>query len=291
MRKIKANPAALMTFSFLFSGNILFNLYYSSGNPIACYIISSVFLLSFAFAFAVIFRQSKNKCGKILKKVVYYILSVAAAGFLSFSVYTYTASLGSFADYYGEMHVVLFSAVSVLAAGFCGAKKDRNSVIGFACMTVFLMIVWTFAGMLGFFYTKNIVPVKMLNFNLSVGNVMEIMKTTVILSADIIFLLAVSEKCGNVSKENNIKSNVVYGVMLYIVLCGINLLKNVLMFGEEFLSGLENPDLAAIRLVPMFELPEISVIVNTLAVTLRALVYIRVFYETFFEKNQRCDVM
>ena len=92
------------------------------------------------------------------------------------------------------------------------------------------------------------------SLNITSDNIVEIIKAVLFTVADIVLVFFAVEN-GDGSKNENKAVGMMKGVISFVLLCGINVGKNVFMFGSDFLSGLENPDLAAIRLIPMFELP------------------------------------
>ena len=273
MRRITVSPVSVLTFSFLFSGNILFGLYYSSENPVVCYIFASLFLVIFTFIVAKWFCNRKN----ISQRPYAVFVSVTAGMFALFpaayTLFVYAKSLGTFADYYSSAFVTVFAVLVVIISGICAAKKGEMAVYGYARMTVLLMLVWILAGLFGFVHTKNIVVTKSPFTNILMADWSEIIKNILLISLDMVFLLVIFTDNQEGDEKNKIPVRMLYGVLSYVFVSGINMFKNLFMFGTDFLTQLDNPDLAAIRLIPMFELPEISVIVNTFAVTLRIAVY------------------
>ena len=282
MKKIKSNPTAVLTFLFLFSGSIIFNLYYTSGNPIVCFLVTSAVLLAVAVFLETISKIRKSKSFPRFFRVIFTVIAFVC---LYFNVLTYADSLGTFADYYARLSVLVFAGFSVVASGYFAAKQGNNALTGFASMTAVAMISWTFAGFLGFFHTRRLVPVEFSSLNITSDNIVEIIKAVLFTVADIVLVFFAVEN-GDGSKNENKAVGMMKGVISFALLCGINVGKNVFMFGSDFLSGLENPDLAAIRLIPMFELPEISVIVNTFAVNMRSMLYIRVILCCTGRKNR-----
>ena len=52
-----------------------------------------------------------------------------------------------------------------------------------------------------------------------------------------------------------------------------SIFKNLLLFGQRLAGAAAYPDLAAVRLVPILDLPELSVMINTFACTVKLSVY------------------
>ena len=274
MRRFKTNWVTMLTLSFLLSGNILHGLYYSSGNPAVSFICISVFLALFTFLASKYFVSGVN----ISEKGYSRFFSVSAVAFaaipLAYTVAVYTRMLGSFAGYYSTVQVTVFAVFSAVITGICAARKGVIALSGFARMTVYVMLVWILAGYFGFFHTKNIVPLQSVSDGVRGVDFVDIMKNAVLITVDTVFLFVVLTDNRTGEEKIRISHSALVGVWIYIAVSGINMLKNLLMFGKDFLVRLDNPDLAAIRLIPMFELPEISVVVNTFAVTVRVAVYL-----------------
>lgn len=288
MKKIRFGTVSVLTLAFLFAGNILYGIYPSSGNPVLSYICISVFLPVITFIVSSYFLSGKNISRKRHSSFLAVLFCVFTVIPLSYTVSVYTSALGSFAKYYSSAQVVVFAVVSVVISGICTAQKGVTAVMGLARMSVWFMIVWIFAGWLGFAHTKNIVsplsPFRLLDDT----DFVDIAIKGIISAVDIVLLFVVLTDNRNLDEKKHILPQIMSGVWLYIAVSGVNMLKNLLLFGSDFLGRLDNPDLAAIRLIPMFELPEISVVVDTVSVVLKISVYLcAVFYalkDAFAEK-------
>lgn len=273
VKKIQFGTSSVLTLAFLFSGNIIYGLYPSSGNPILSYICISLFLLLLTFLTAKYFVSAKYALQNKKCRFLAVFEGIVVLLPLSYMLSVYADTLGSFAKYYASVQVLVFAVIFTTISGICIARRGTLAVLGFARMTVWFMIAWIFAGWLGFAHTKNIV-IPASPFGPAVKtDIIDIIKNTVIGAVDIVLLVFVLTDNKSDKEKKCILPQVLSGVWLYIAVSGINMLKNLLLFGADFLERLDNPDLAAIRLIPMFELPEISVVVNTAAVVLKISVY------------------
>lgn len=273
MKGGRIGTTAVLTLSLLLSGDILFGLYYRNGSPILGYVCCSAILVVMVVPVAKFFTAGKKTPGKFRSRLLAVLLGVFLLIPFAYTVSVYARKLGSFARYYSHVQVVVFAVLFAVMAGIITAKKGEVSVSGFARLTAWTLLIWLMAGLLGFAHTKNVV-VQYPLYAIDKSGVLGMLKNSVLQISDVVFVLAVVTDNKSASEKKRASSQVVWGTVIYIAVSGLNMLKNTLMFGGEFVSLLDNPDLAAARLIPMFELPEVGVIVNSVAVTLRSALYI-----------------
>lgn len=264
---------SIFVFTFLFSGNVIYSPFYDTENAVASFILTSIIVLAYT-AFT----------GKFFSKRV-CIQRKNAGGFFAFAILLtmvvpigslvcdYVKTLGTFADYYAKAFTVCFAAFSVIFCAVYGANKGRICVIGFATLIFPLLAVWTVAGLLAFFTTKNVVFPDMPFANITKIQWLDFVKNAAYVCLDITFAAVVLSNNQSEQTRKIIPHSMNSGAFAYVIFGGINLLKNILLFGSDFAKHINNPDLAAIRLIPMFDLPEISVMVNTLACVMKLSVY------------------
>lgn len=263
----------LFVFSFLYSGTVISCPFYMLGEPVMSYLITSAFLGVYTFAAVKYFsvrRYVGRKKGGIYFAVLMAVLAVVPA---SLTACLYADSFGVFADYYAEPFTKYFALAALIFCSVYGAFKGRAAVSGFAGLAVPLLIMWTAAGFFAFFTTKQIVPLENPLKNLSDISVLNMLKGIGYFCFDITFISVMLPYKGDKEVASAASKGILYGVEGYILIAGINLLRNLFLFGEDFALSIPNPDLAAIRLIPMFDLPEISIVVNTFACAVKLSVY------------------
>lgn len=260
-------------FAFLFSGNVIYCPYYDTGKPIANFVITSFVLLIYTAFTGKFFSVRKNilrKNSAIFFALIIFVLLLVPIGSLTCD---YVRTLGTFADYYAKAFTAVFSAAAVIFCAVYGANKGRICVTGFGTLVFWLLAVWTAAGFLAFFSEKNIVIPHSPFTNISKSDWIAFIKNTAYICLDITLVAVVLSNNESERTRAIVPKSMNTGAFAFVIFSGINLFKNVLLFGSDFAEHIKNPDLTAIRLIPMFELPEISVIVNTLACVLKLTLY------------------
>ena len=260
---------SIYVFAFIYSGIIIYSPYYSAGNPVFNFVASSISGILYAFILTRLFTGGRTF---LIKAICLWsaIFSVISSVFV---VSEYVKELAGFADYYAEWAVSLFAVMSIITCSVLCVRKGKVGAFAFAELVFPLFVAWTLSGFFAFFATRNVVLLDKSIFAVS-GVVEHAVKSAVYLCFDITFSGAI------LFAENNDKASVsgslIKGTVWFVLLSGINLVKNLLLFGKDFALAIKNPDLASLRLVPMFDLPEISVVVNTFAgiVRLSACFYI-----------------
>ncbi len=272
--KILKNRASVLTFTFLLSGNIIHGLFYSSGNPVVCFLAVSAVLITFTKLASAYFLRHETI--KSVKTACFFAIATGIFMVVPFSytVQIYVRSLGTFSAFYATVPAVIFAVLSAVFLGTYSAYKGERSVYGFSRMIYIAAVIWILSGAFGLLYTKKLVPLYSPVERLSDTNWLEVLKNIALITFDTVFLFITLTDNRSKSDKKELCSGVCAGTLIFVVVSGLNLLKNLIIFGADFAKRLESPDLAAIRLIPMFELPELGVIINTFAVTVRGAVYI-----------------
>ena len=133
---------------------------------------------------------------------------------------------------------------------------------------------WTVAGFFGFFSVKDVVTIESPFSRLTDTDIVSLLKNTAYVCLDVTLLAVVLTDGESMAVRKIVPKSFFYGAGAFVLLTGFNIFKNLLMFGEDFSASMNNPDLTAIRLVPLFDLPEASVIVNTFACAVKLSVYV-----------------
>lgn len=286
--KNKKSSAGFLSFACLFSGTVLHGGYYASGNAVVGFCAVSVTLVLFAEIVGNIAEKGRLFSKTTLGKATSLIFCVIAIAFGGFWLREYLSSLGTFGDYYASGFVTVFTAISVVFFGvYCGFK-GKKAITGFARMMSGLLVVCTLVGVLGFLHTKKIIPPDSPQRRLAETDFLSVAWICTAVCFDVIPIFAVLRRNGTACERTELVKSVKRGVFVFLIADGINMMKNILLFGEEFASSLNNPDLAATRLIPSFEMPEISVISGTAAVMVKISVYsamIFCVYRTLKNKN------
>lgn len=252
----------IYVFAFIYSGIIIYSPYYAGGNPAFNFLFSSGAAILYTFVLKRLFFVATAKKMNSASRVVCLPITFLAiiSGF--FVIGKYVVALSGFADYYAKPAVVLFAVVSIIACSVLCAKKGKVCVLGFAGLVFSFFVLWTLCGFFAFFTTKHVVLPDKSFFDIY-GVIDYAVKSSVCICLDITFAWAVLYT--GKEEKHVISGSLLKGTFWFVLLSGINLIKNILLFGKEFALGIDNPDLASLRLVPMFDLPEISVVVNTFA--------------------------
>lgn len=271
----KNNLAAysIAVFSFLYSGTVLYSPFYASGSAVLHYLVTGAAILVYSYAAARYFAArrgigTRGPAG-IFGVTVAFLTAVAAGSLVA----EYVRALGGFAEEYGSLFTVVFAAGALLVCSIYGALRGRICVSGVACLAVWLFVVWTAAGFFAFFSVKRIVPLGAPFAHFLQTDVLALVKNTARVCLDITLLAVVLTDNESESVRALAPKAFLYGALGYVLLGGFNVFKNLLLFGEELCARLNNPDLAAIRLAPLFDLPEISVIADTFACAVKISVY------------------
>lgn len=264
---------SITVFAFLYSGTVIYSPFYASGNAVLSFVLTSVITIAYT-AFASRYFARRNGL-KLKLQAKFFAVAVSALAVVPMGVLAavYVRTLATFADYYAAAFVSVFSAVSVILIAVYGASRGKSSVLGLATLIFPVFVLWTSAGFFAFMTTKNIVPLQAAFSDIEQTDWFVFIKNAAYVCIDITLLAAVL--CNNESEavRKTAPRAISRGAAAFVILSGVNIFKNLLLFGNEFSSRLNNPDLAAIRLIPMVDLPEISVIVNTFACTLKLAVY------------------
>lgn len=272
--KTLKSRAAVLAFTFLFSENILYNLFYSGRNPIISFLVISVALMIFTKMICMYFQNRERIKG--IRTARFFAISTGIFMIVPFccTVQAYVKTLGVFSSYYATIPAVVFAAVSAAFLGIYCACKGEKSVYGFARMIFAVSVVWVLSGAFGLLFTKKFVPLSLSFGNFSDTNWLETLKSMALITFDTVFMVITLTDNRLKSERKELCSGICIGTYVFVAVSGINLLKNLFIFGADFAKRLDSPDLAAIQLIPMFELPELGVIVNTFSVTIRGAVYI-----------------
>jgi len=274
MKKNITSRPSVLTFAFLFSQSIIHNLYFHSGNAILSWLVSSAFLVMYVYGTSRWMLCRKSISQRSYSKFFAVFTALLMLPSAAFTVSEYVISLGTFADYYKTVHVALFALANTVCAAFIMSASGKDSVGGFAVMTAAFSALWVLVGFFGFLHTKNAVVPNSITANIANTDFADIAKNAVLITFDTFLLQFVFFNSAADGNKKILPKQILSGTVAFVCVSGVNMLKNLFMFGDEFIGGVNNPNLAAIRLIPLFELPEISVIVNAFAASLRLAVYI-----------------
>lgn len=277
MKTMKMKNNSLMytitVFAFLYSGTVIYSPFYASGNALLTFLLTSVIILAYT-AFAAGYFSSRNGL-KLKLEAKCFAVAVSALAVIPMGalVADYVATLATFADYYSTVFVSVFSAASVILIAVYGAGRGKSTVMGLATLVFPAFVLWTLVGFFAFMTTKNAVPLQSPFLKIAQTDWFVFVKNALYVCIDVTLLVAVL--CNNESEtvRKTAPRAINRGAAAFVLVGGVNVFKNLLLFGNDFARRLDNPDLAAIRLIPMVDLPEISVVVNTFACVLKLAVY------------------
>ena len=260
-------------FVYLYSGYVLYCPFYGGENALLEYIVTSLFTLAAALVSSSFFSKRKAAGKRHASPYFAVVISVILAVLSSAYIALYTSLLGIFGEDYPTPLAALFFAAVIIAGGVMGAEKGRICVLSFCRMVLLPLVTVAIAGCFAFFTTKSafLLPSPFASF--SDGEFFHLPLSIAYLSLDITFLSAIltDNESGEVRKAS--VQSVMKGTSLFVLFSGLCTAKNLMLFGEAYASEMISADLAALRLVPMFDLAEIAVVVNTLACQVKVLSY------------------
>lgn len=274
---------SIYTFAFIYSGTVISCPYYTSGKPVVNYLLSAVSAVLYAYFAARYFSNRDFVKQSPINKIFVFGIILTAIISGAFMLTDYIKSFVTFSDYYAGDFVSVFTLCAVIICSVYCAYKGRVCMEGFSGLVFVVFILWTLSGFFAFFTTHNAVIPDAPFSDISISDFVFALKGVLYVCFDIT-VIGVILCSGKSSREREVVPDaMVKGAFAFALLTGINLARNLLLFGEEFSLDIANPDLAAIRLIPMFELPEISIIVNTFACAIRLSGY---FHLAFFVIKQ-----
>ncbi len=256
-------------FAYLYAGNVVRAPYYDSKNPVLSFFFTSLAVLFLSFGIARYFAchtAVSSRYGARLFAGVAAVLSCVYCGSL---IEKYSASLAGFSPEYGTLFAILGVAAVIIWTCVYGASHGRVCVIGFAMLTFWLFAVWTAASFFAFFSTSPVLPLESPFGAGRVVDIPSILGEMAYVLLDMVFLAVVLSDNETDKVKSTVPRAFVCGSVLFVIVSGANLFKNLLLFGEELAVAAKSPDLAAFRLVPLFDLPEMSVVVDSFACVLK----------------------
>ena len=265
---------SIAVFAFLYSGTVVYCPFYMSGSAVINYAVTSAVCLIYSYAAAKYFSSRsflppKGPAGLFSVTLSGCVCVVGAA-----LAAEYVKTLAGFAENYARAFTVFSAAAAILFLGVYGASRGRICVNGLALLVFWLFVGWTVAGFFGFFSVKDVVTIESPFSRLTDTDIVSLLKNTAYVCLDVTLLAVVLTDGESMAVRKIVPKSFFYGAGAFVLLTGFNLFKNLLMFGEDFSASMNNPDLTAIRLVPLFDLPEASVIVNTFACAAKLSVYV-----------------
>ncbi len=250
-------------FVYLYSGYVLYCPFYGGENALLEYIVTSLFTLAAALVSSSFFSKRKAAGKRHASPYFAVVISVILAVLSSAYIALYTSLLGIFGEDYPAPLAALFFAAVIIAGGVMGAEKGRICVLSFCRMVLLPLVTVAIAGCFAFFTTKSafLLPSPFASF--SDGEFFHLPLSIAYLGLDITFLSVIltDNESGEVRKAS--VQSVMKGTSLFVLFSGLCTAKNLMLFGEAYASEMISADLAALRLVPMFDLAEIAVVIRS----------------------------
>ncbi len=264
-RKDKSLFATLIYCSYLCAGSILHPVYRTGVSPLIGFAVPAACLILFSHAAASYFSRREMR-----NSLAFFPLAAALCVFSGAVGAWYVDALDLFDRDYGARFVVIGAGAGLVACGTYAAARGKRSVCGTAFFALPVFVLWTVFGMLAF-----LSPVRIDWFD-AIGDLSatggtglaKCVAEIVYLCADAtlgILVLRTEEK----SEKEPLHDACTRGAVLFVLLTGAELARNLLLFGTELTVRARDPSLAAVRLLPHFSFPEMSVLVHTFAAVLR----------------------
>ena len=239
-----------------------------NGNALLTWFFTAACALVYSFAVSKFFSTDfvKKDGGKAPLVLLLTFCILYASSNVSF----FASSLGLFDDFYSSETCVFFAAFFSLFCAFFIGKRGKNGIIFFGLLSSVFFFAWTFFGFFAFFTAKHAVlissPLKLLEKTDFFG----IIKDILYINADLAVFAYVLSKNESTPEKQTLKAAIPAGSAFFAAVSGANVLKNALLLGDRLLYEAENPNFTAIRMIPLFELPEICVAVNAFACIIKA---------------------
>ena len=269
--------AGMTVFSVLYASTVIGTPLYRNGHTLFRFLVTAAVLLVYAPLCFRFFTARETCPKKGVTRVASVVFAAAAVCVGACSAARFASPLGTFAPYYGTWQVRLAAGLLVVLIALYAAYHGRYAVTGFASVIAWVFPLWTGMGLFAFLATKTAVlpspPLAGADRKLLADALTE----TLPLLADVTAAALLLTANGTMSKKNVHFAD--GGVIAFLVLGAVNVLKNLLLLGEAFAAKTNVPNLAAIRLVPLLELPELAVIVGMAAAVVHTAVYVCAAYE------------
>lgn len=264
----------LVTFAYLYAGTVLRKPFFACGVPVLGFLVSGGAVLAFSYFCGRFFAGHTDRGTRAPSGLLAVFLCMLALIFSASMAMRFIFSLAYFSADYGTLFVIISAGAGCIGCALLCASRGRLSVSGFAFLTAVPFAVWTFFGFFAFFETKKVFPLVSPLKGFTVNGLVPLLAETAYMCLDMVFLAVVL--CDRESKETRAVAPRAFfhGAALFVLISGANLFKNLLLFGEKMAAAAASPDLAAIRLVPLFDLPEISVFMGTFASIVKISVYL-----------------
>lgn len=272
-QKNKIITAAMSTFAFLYAGTIIYTPVYYSRSPILEYLTVSAVLLVYSVFISKLLvrpdnsrRRRKGRCFSVLSAIlICFVLSSLLA--------RYAKTLDMFSGYYGKAFVVVCAAVLAVFVSVYAAFRGRICVFGISKFAFILFLVWGITGFFAFFTMKGYIAVQHPFQNISNTGILKIVFGIAYALADVTIISSVILEKENSDCTGVLSKGIFLGTGIYVFMSGVNLIKNLMLFGAEMTSLMVQPDFCALRLVPMLDLPEAGLASSTFACIIKASVY------------------
>lgn len=272
--KNQAVSYALITFSYLYAGTVLRKPFYAGGVPLLGLLTSGGALLVFSYVCAACFAGRAGRGTRAPSGFFAVVCGMLCTVFCAAILARFLGSLAYFDADYGKPFVVICAFLACLGITLYAAAHTRLCVGGFALLTAIPFLLWTCLGFFAFFTTKKAFALTspLGGFSFRTGLV-PLLAETAYICLDTVFLAVVLCDGQNEETRNLTPRAFLRGTALFLLAVGANLVKNLLLFGQRLAGAAAYPDLAAVRLVPILDLPELSVMINTFACTVKLSVY------------------
>ncbi|MCR5352793.1 MAG: hypothetical protein K6D98_00625 [Clostridiales bacterium] len=261
----------VITFVYMYSGVVEKYPDYNGNAMLTCFFTAACAAV-YSFTVSKFFSAGfEEKNGKTAVRAV---LAVFCVLYASSNVSFFARSLEVLDDFYASDFCMIFAAAfAVFCAVFLG-KRGKTGVSSFCTLSVILFGAWTLFGIFAFFTAKQAVFISSPVALLSDTEFFGIVKDILYLNADLAVLAYVLNKNESAARKEILKAAIPAGAAAFASVSVINVLKNLLLFGDRLSDEAINPNFTAIRMIPLFDLPETCVIVNAFACVIKTAVFV-----------------
>ncbi len=260
---------AATAFSFLYAGTVLGSPLYTGGHTVVRFAADAAAILAYTPFCMRYFECRTESADKGALPFVAVAFSFFCGGMQAVYLSQFVRSLGDFSPYYARLPVCLFAVLACIGCALYGVFRGKNAVFGLTTAACGALLLWTAAGWLGFLTTGRIAYPSPPFAGITPDEWAGIAAEALMPCAEITVLCRALYAETPPDKRSTLRRYVYRGTAAGVLLAGVNVSGNLLLLGDALCRMTDNPDLAAVRLVPMFDLPEVSILVGVSALVIK----------------------
>jgi hypothetical protein len=265
----------IMIFMFILSGILLKNPVLSYSNIFLTSLFTILFGVLFSTLYYSIFISPKKLKSAFVKFVFTLIACTIAVIACAVYLFDFTLSVSYINDYYNSLLFMVALALVVIACACFAAYSGYRTISMLCGILVWVVPLFVFATYFSFIEAGYREPVKLLfSFPLKSKFVFDSFKSALFLFSDISVLLYLMYSSKSVTNPKDFKKVYITGISIAIFFLLAETIKCNFLFGTDFLLVIKEPNLAATRLIPGLNVPEIFTVNLSCALLIKLSVYL-----------------